>query len=53
MISLNKFNLFSIYWSDYGFKKNENPKKWLEEVLEKNQVFIKSQHTFYKHFREY
>ena len=41
MISLNKFNLFSIYWSDYGFRKNENPKKWLEEVLEKNQVFIK------------
>ena len=41
MISLNKFNLFSIYWSDYGFRKNENPKKWLEGVLEKNQVFIK------------
>ena len=41
MISLNKFNLFSIYWSDYGFKKNENPKKWLEGVLKKNQVLIK------------
>jgi len=41
MISLNKFNLFSIYWSDYGFKKNENPRKWLEEVLKKNQVLIK------------
>ena len=41
MIGLNKFNLFSIYWSDYGYKINEHPKKWLEEVLEKNQVFIK------------
>jgi DUF1365 family protein len=41
MISFNKFNFFSIHWSDYGFKTNENPKKWLEGVLKKHKVFIK------------
>ena len=30
MISLNKFNLFSIYWSDYGFKKMKIQKSGLK-----------------------
>lgn len=32
--SINKFNLFSLFWKDYGFKTFEDPKTYIQETLE-------------------
>ncbi len=36
--SLNKLNLFSFYFNDYGNQTQESPKLWLENILAKHHI---------------
>jgi DUF1365 family protein len=38
LFSINKFNLFSFYNKNYGFKDNQNPMLWLKNILEQNKI---------------
>jgi uncharacterized protein len=38
LFSLNKFNLFGFYNSDYGNKNQENIKNWSNQILEENGI---------------
>jgi DUF1365 family protein len=33
LFSINKFNFFCLYWSDYGFDKIKDPKKYILDTL--------------------
>jgi DUF1365 family protein len=32
-LSINKFNLFSLFWKDYGFAKFDDPKEYINQTL--------------------
>ncbi|MGV2433379.1 MAG UNVERIFIED_CONTAM: DUF1365 domain-containing protein [Rickettsiaceae bacterium] len=38
LFSLNKFNIFSILFKEYGYRKFTNPKEYILEILEENNI---------------
>ncbi|MFT7086660.1 MAG: DUF1365 family protein [Rickettsiales bacterium] len=38
LLSIDKFNLFGFYASDYGDKNSQNIKGWIEDILQKNNI---------------
>ena len=43
--SINKFNLLSIFWKDYGFKKFSDPKLYLLEILSEHAIDLCYAHS--------
>ena len=35
LFSVNKFNFFSLYWSNYGFKEITDPNRYILDTLKK------------------
>lgn len=42
--SINKFNLFSVFWKDYGFERFNDPKLYVSNILEEYEIDLVNAH---------
>ena len=42
--SINKFNLFSVFWKDYGFENSIDPRLYVSGILDEHDIDLSNAH---------